>query len=231
MSDWQNFKGGARWRYLQDGRLVFQQGLAHVKADSKPYFVLDKDGAIRTRGEPASAKQLRAEYGARIIAAATRFKLSPALIASVILCESGKLANSFSRDPISIRFERNYIDDEATPNQVSAGLMQTLLSTARSMCRETKWSPLDPSTGRPREFIRQDMYIAENSLFLGSAYLRNRADDNKTTDILLLHGAYNAGDVRYAEKLELNILAFGGDHRFAKAGAYYNDWLAAGGEL
>jgi len=229
-TEWQSFGGGDRWRYLQDGRLVFEQGLKHVADDAKAHFVLDKDGAIRTRGTPQTAAQLRADHGALIVAAARRFKLSPALIASVLLCESGRVEGSFSRDPISIRREPGYISDEATPGKISAGLMQTLLRTARAMCVETGWSPSSPIDGRPRELVRQDLYIPANSIFLGAAYLRYEAGQNKTEDLLLLHGAYNCGNVYYAEALDLNIKAYGADHRFAKAAGYYNDWLAAGGE-
>lgn len=230
-TEWQSFRGGDRWRFLPDGRLVFEQGLKHVDDDAKAHFMLDRDGAIRTRGEPQTARQLRADYGDLITAAARRFRLSPALVASVCLCESGRIAGSFSRDPISIRFESGYIDDETTPHRVSAGLMQTLLRTARAMCDYTRWSPINPIDNKPRIFTRQDMYIPANSIFLGAAYLRYEADQNKTEDLLLLHGAYNSGNVYYKEALDLNITAYGGDHRFAKAAAYYNDWLAAGGAL
>lgn len=230
MSDWQQYKGGARWRYLEDGRLVFEDGLKLASPDYRPHLRLDDEGAVRTKGEPATARTLIAEHGDNIIAAAKRFKVSPALVASMILCESGRREGSLSRDPISIRFEPGYIDDEATPGKVSAGLMQTLLRTARDMCGAASgWSPANAVTNKPRLLVRQDLYIPDVSILLGVAYIAQQSRRYKTQDVLLMHAAYNCGGIYESPTLSLKLKAYGKDDRFVKAAAYLNDWIAAGG--
>lgn len=47
------------------------------------------------------------------------------------------IATKSSGNPKAIRFEPHYKSDEETPNQVSPGLMQTLISTAREALGNT----------------------------------------------------------------------------------------------
>jgi hypothetical protein len=231
MLKWNDHRGGARWRYLQDGRLVFEDGMAAASPDFQKHLTLDAEGAVRTRGEPKTALTLNREHGVDMVAAGALFGLPVAVIASVCLCESGRMANSLSRDPVSIRFEPGYISDEDTPRKVSAGLMQTLLATGREMCgaAAASWAPINAITGKPRLLTRRDLYLPDVSILLGAAYLRHQARRYKTQDLLLLHAAYNCGGVYTVSKTALRLKAYGGDDRFIKGAAYHNDWLAAGG--
>lgn len=82
-----------------------------------------------------------------------------------------------------MREEPGYISDEATPNKVSPGLMQTLISTARGVLA-------DPSLNR------QWLLEPGNSIRAGTAYITSQW---KLThlDPPKVACAYNAGSVVY----------------------------------
>src|SRR5581483_2223376 len=77
-------------------------------------------------GPPVTVRAIWEQFGTAIANWSTRLSVPAELIIATILTESSGKANA-------IRFEPRYISDEATPNQVSPGLMQTLISTARSV--------------------------------------------------------------------------------------------------
>ncbi len=100
-----NSFGGVRWQLTRTGLIV--------------------DGRLdRTPGTLVTVPRVWSMYGALIAAAASRYRIPMELIISTICTESSGLADA-------IRFEPRYVDDVRTPDQISVGLMQTLISSAR----------------------------------------------------------------------------------------------------
>ena len=97
-------------------------------------------------------------------------------------------------DPVSLRHEPGFESDYETPHRVSAGLMQTLLSTAQQMASKHDM----PVPSRARE-----LYDPRTSIMLGAAYCahqREKYDDGVEGfefDFVHLTGAYNAGGVYF----------------------------------
>ncbi len=220
--------GGARWATAADGKLWLEQAKRFVTP--KLYQVLSvthQDGAelLRTRGAPTSMATLQHQHGHHIKEAATLFRLSEACIAGMIAIEALRVPNSAEMDRFSLRDEdhRRFADYESRPHRVSAGLMQTLLSTARSMVEHVDLRP--HFAGHPHDLDLGHLCVPRISILLGAAYMRDRIDNNCGHDPILLVGAYNAGGL-YADKSNAwNIRTFGAD-RIPKFVAYHNDWLA-----
>jgi hypothetical protein len=114
-------------------------------------------------------------YGDPIANAAQRHQVPPELIAACIATES-------SGCPDSVRFEPGYVADQRTPDRVSVGLMQTLISTARDVL---------PGVAVDRQWLLE----AANSIDAGAAYM---ARQYRLTgyDPPLVAAAYNAGRLR-----------------------------------
>lgn len=87
-----------------------------------------------------------------------------------------------SGDPRALRIEPGWQSDEATPHRMSAGLMQTLLSTARE------------SLSRP-SLTRADLFIPEISLAAGLSYIKMQRSTT-SLDPPKVAAAYNAGSLR-----------------------------------
>lgn len=115
-------------------------------------------------------------FGASIENWSTRFGLPAELIVATICTESSGRADA-------VREEPGYVGDEETPNKVSPGLMQTLISTARAA--------LDDSS-----IDREWLFEPDNSIQAGAAYMaqmwkRTHLDPPKVAC------GYNAGSVYY----------------------------------
>jgi hypothetical protein len=99
------------------------------------------------------------------------------LIIATICTESGGKANA-------VRLEPGYKSDEATPNKVSPGLTQTLISTASEVMG--------------RKVDREWLLQPANAIEAGSIYI---ARQSKKTgfDPPLVAAAYNAGSLKYQD--------------------------------
>lgn len=172
---WSKYKDSIRWRVLCDGSIE-----------------VEGQGAIRTRGEPQSARIFLAEHGDAARAAAERFDIPVSWIFGMACVEAVRIRGTLSLNPRSIREEPGYISDTATPNKVSPGMMQTLLSTAEAMRRKYDL---------PVVVSRRKLFVAETSILLGAAYMRDRADFyakgvlGAPFDFVFCVAAYNAGKV------------------------------------
>lgn len=216
------------WRSLSDGRIVTESKLATASPALRRYLRLDSDGAPRTKGEPMTVRTLLEEYGALLERMSIYFGLPQELIAGIICVESGRIKDSFSRDPLSIRYEPGFENLEDTPNRCSAGLMQTLLSTARDMAARQGWSPTDPlKSSRAVQF--GDLMVPEVSLYLGCAYLAFQAARYKTHDAVKLSCAYNAGSLKASSRNAWGMLSYGGADRIMKQIAFQNDFVVVKG--
>jgi len=145
--------GGARWSLGRDGLIV----------DNK----LD-----RSPGEMVTIPRVWKAYSTEIVQAATKYKVPVELIVATICTES-------SGNPDAQRTEPHWISDLQTPDQVSAGLMQTLISTARDML---------PGV----QVDRQSLLQPAQSILAGTAYISHQRQRTQF-DPPLVACAYNAG--------------------------------------
>jgi hypothetical protein len=151
----QQAQGGVTWRLAKGGVIVG-----------------DEASPRRTGGEPQTLTRIWQAFRAPIEKCASAYGVPAELILATIATESGGR-------PDSVREEPGYTSDEATPNRVSPGLMQTLISTARETLNEpglTRAQLLDPET----------------SIRAGTAYIRRQAGQTNF-DPPLVACAYNAG--------------------------------------
>lgn len=182
-----------------------------------------KHAVLTTRGEPTTMRTLRSEYGDIIGRASRVFDIPDAWIAGMIVIEARRIPGSLSFDPISLRDEdgRDFAKWPERPNRVSAGLMQTLVSTARQMAEKHSLHP--EWAGVKTDVMLGHLTIPEISIFLGTAYMRDRAD-RYGLDPILLVAAYNAGGVYKHAGNVWNLRTYG-ETRIPKFAAYANDWL------
>src|SRR3954452_17216217 len=152
------FEDSVRWR-------VTPRGIA-----------VEGKGVERTPGDPITVTHVWALYHNQINAAATRLGVPAQLILATICTESSGHADA-------IRLEPKFVSDAATPDQVSPGLMQTLISTARSALN-------DPGIDR------KWLFVPGNSIMAGTAYIAGQATST-LLDPPLVAAAYNAGSLRH----------------------------------
>lgn len=90
--------------------------------------------AARTPGQPATVRRVWAWFGSEIRVAALKWGVPVELIVAAMCSESGQSWQTQAQQMAgAYREEPGYLSDDATPGRVSAGCMQTLLSTARSV--------------------------------------------------------------------------------------------------
>jgi hypothetical protein len=150
------FGSGIRWR-------VQPQGVE-----------IENSGVERTGGEPETVRRVWNQFGAAIETWSDRFAVPAELIVATLCTES-------SGDPQSVREEPGYRSDEATPNRVSPGLMQTLISTARAALQKP-------------EVDRAWLLEPGNSIMAGTAYIASQMT-RTNLDPPKVACAYNAGGV------------------------------------
>jgi LysM repeat protein len=101
------FAGGIRWRLTKSG------------------LEIEDSGIERSKGSPKTVTRIWNNYNKEINKWAKHFGVPCVLIIATIATESSGRATSRREEP-------GFISDTATPHRVSVGLMQTLISTARS---------------------------------------------------------------------------------------------------
>lgn len=139
----------------------------------------DEPAPRRTAGPPRTAAAAWDRHGSAMQAAARRFGVPVELLLATVCTESGGRADAVRQEP-------GYVSDEATPQRVSPGLMQTLIGTAREALG-------DPSLDRAR------LLDPAVSLDAGAALIRRQAVRGSLPtgfDPPLVAIAYNAGSLR-----------------------------------
>ena len=139
----------------------------------------EDDAPPRSPGPPRTASLAWDRFRAPMQAAAARFGVPVELLLATACTESGGRADA-------VREEPGYVSDEATPQRVSPGLMQTLIGTAREALG-------DPSLDRAR------LLDPAVSLLAGAAVIRRQAVSGRCPtafDPPLVCIAYNAGSLR-----------------------------------
>jgi LysM repeat protein len=148
------FAGGVRWRLTPQG------------------IETEDNGVERTGGNPVTVTRIWTDYASQINLWASHYQVPCVLIVATAATESTGNRNA-------IRFEPGYISDAATPEQVSPGLMQTLISTARSTLHQ-------PTINRAW------LFEPGNSIQAGTSYI---AEKRAVTELdpPKVACAYNAG--------------------------------------
>jgi hypothetical protein len=158
------FQDSVRWRLTPDG------------------LEIEGSGIERTTGSPMTVTRVWENYAEEINRTARARSVPCALIVATICTESRGNAGA-------IRLEPGYKSDETTPNKVSPGLMQTLISTARSVMKD-------------ESINRAWLMKPANSIDAGAAVIAGQF--NKTGfDPPLVAAAYNSGGI-YEQKGERN---------------------------
>jgi hypothetical protein len=153
----------------------------HRFRDSVPWLVSPKGVVVsgkleRTPGPPNTVTHVWETYHAAINAAASRFQVPAHLIIATICTESQPIGNARS-----LRTEPGFVSDEATPHRVSPGLMQTLISTARSALRNPK-------------IDRKFLFNPANSIMAGTCVIK-QGHTATNLDPPKVAAAYNAGSL------------------------------------
>ena len=159
LSEYHGFEDSVRWRVVAAG------------------VEIDGSGLERTKGSPTTVTRVWESYGDAINRTARARRVPCELIIATICTESGGRADAQREEP-------GFVSDAETPNKVSAGLMQTLLSTASDtlqMSVDRRWL-LEPA----------------NSIEAGTAYIAKQARDT-ALDPPLVAAAYNAGALKHQD--------------------------------
>jgi hypothetical protein len=157
LREYHGFGEGIRWRIVPAG------------------VEIEGCGVERTPGRATAAAHVWETYGHAINEVSRAYRIPCHLIVATICTESMGRSDA-------IRLEPGYVSDEATPRKISAGLMQTLLSTARAAIRM--------SVGRDW------LLVARNSIEAGTAYIAELARVT-ALDAPLVAASYNAGGLYY----------------------------------
>src|SRR3954453_3004322 len=157
LSEYHGFEDSVRWRVVAAG------------------VEIDGTGLQRTKGTPSTGTRVWESYGDAINRTARARRVPCELIVATICTESSGRADA-------VRLEPGYVSDEQTPNRVSPGLMQTLISTAREALQMSVDRPwlLDPG----------------NAIEAGTTYIAGQARETALAPPLVA-AAYNAGRLKY----------------------------------
>lgn len=159
----------------------------HQYKDSVPWRLtpkgLEVNGTVAgTPGRLVTVPRVWGDYRVAMVDAAEHFGVPVELILATACTESGGDARALRKEP-------GYVSDEATPQRISPGLMQTLISTARSTLRDQgidrAWL-LDPA----------------NSITAGTSYIAEQSGQTHY-DPPKVAAAYNAGAI-YSQPGEHN---------------------------
>ena len=159
MTQAHTFRDSISWALTPDG----------ISIEGKP--------AEGSAGDPTTVTRIWRDLRAPLIQWSSSFGVPVELIISTIGTESGGNLHVRARE------EPGYISDEETPHRVSPGIMQTLISTARTAVGDQ---------GVDRAWLEQPA----NSIQAGTAYI---ASQWKSThfDPPKVACAYNAGGIHY----------------------------------
>lgn len=175
-----------------------------------PEGVHTPEGIERTKGEPATVRRIWKTYQKDISDAAYLLGVPVEIIVACIATESGGKKHSLRKEP-------GYVSDEETPHRISAGLMQTLLSTATDTMGV--------------KISRQELFQPRVSILSGTMYIRKQSKYTNL-DPPLVFAAYNAGGV-YEQTSKKNRwktrqYPIGTSHHVDRAIKWLNDIVSVG---
>ena len=126
----------------------------------------------RTPGKLVTVPRVWRDFGASICKYATQYNVPVELVVATICTESGG-------NPRALRIEPMWRDDDSTPDRVSAGLMQTVIRTARDTLAD-------------QSIDRAALLDPDLSIRAGIAYIHQQRGITKL-DPPVVACAYNAG--------------------------------------
>ena len=160
----------------------------------------------RTKGEPATVRRIWRTWRAPIMEASDRYGVPADLIVACIATET-------KGDPGARRREPGFRSDEKTPDRVSYGLTQPLLSTAQ-------WLMDDPSIGRGW------LLDPGHNLKVCAAYIAWQAEHKGTGfDPVKVLAAYNSGGLYETNRNPWHLRTRAG--HIDRGIAWFNDCHAA----
>jgi Putative peptidoglycan binding domain/Transglycosylase SLT domain len=188
LSQPQRFRDSVSWRLSTTGVAV------------------DGHQPVGTAGLPITVQTIWKNFGDLIAAAATANQVPVELIVATIGTES-------SGDPKAERHEPGWVSNDTTPRAVSLGLMQTLVSTARSQLGDDNLlaaTLLDPKTS-----------INAGTRYIASQFSQSGFDPPKVAC------AYNAGGIYYdpsrANSWRMRQFPIGSPDHANRFIAFFND--------
>jgi hypothetical protein len=190
IQDWHSrFVDGTKWRLTDDGIEVFGDG--SVK---------------RTSGKPDTIKRIWLSYGKEISTYSAKYNVPVEIIIANIATESGGKTSAYREEP-------GYKSDVLTPGKVSAGLMQTLVSTAIE------------ATGN-KKIRARDLFEPDLSIHAGTSYIAQQAFKTNL-DPVLVPIAYNAGGIYYqkgnANRFKMRMYPIGTSEHVDRYILWFND--------
>ncbi|ODT07065.1 MAG: hypothetical protein ABS58_08665 [Mesorhizobium sp. SCN 65-20] len=218
---WRRRFGGRRWRY--DERGVYTEDLGN--------------GPWRTEGEPETCRAMYRLYGPRILAAAARHGVNPALIMMTIATEAAFARDDGFTGPKTFRWEGHVENTDVSPvfrGSYSAGPMQCLATTVRDMLKRhgTRYgldrydafevAPAIRTRPNPAP-ASHPLYDAETSIEIGAGEIRMRWSTTGD-DPMLVAAAYNAGGIYPSRHSAWGMRAY--DDHLDRAARWYGDACA-----
>ena len=210
--DWQS-NGGRRWYVHESGQIICED----MAQESSQMGNTPIHGGYlyRSPGEPTSMRLCLSDFRNDLVEAHGLFNIPIHWIMGMMKIEATPIGGTLHLSCVCVREEPGFTSDAATPNKVSPGLMQTLISTAQGV------SDMLPSL--PRPVNRYDLMHPRASILHGAAYMRKQLDKYGEDPVLLV-GSYNAGGV-YEDDNVWNLRTYS-DTRVDRFCSYANDALA-----
>jgi soluble lytic murein transglycosylase-like protein len=165
--------------------------------------------AAGSGGQLVTVRTIWSKFGGSAVRWADSFRIPVELIVATIATES-------RGDPAALRLEPGYADDDKTPDKVSPGLMQTLISTARDVLRK-------------EDIDRAWLLDADNSIQAGTACI-DRQRRLTLLDPPKVACAYNAGglyhDTSAANRWKMRQFPLGRSSHGDRFVQWFNDCIA-----
>jgi hypothetical protein len=167
-------------------------------------------------GEPTTARRVWAWFAEDIRGAANHFKVPVELIVMTICGETASSSPTLYHCVNARRRETGWLSDSETPDRVSVGCMQTLISTARAVLNTPTLSTanlVDPAT----------------SIAAGTAYIASQFGMT-SFDAPLVAAGYNSGGLypesEAANRWRLRCYPLGSGRYIDDAVEWFNDAMA-----
>lgn len=166
-----------------------------------------------TTGVPATVRRVWSWFGDEIRMAAGRYDVPVELLIAIICTESAGGQTDYDTVCKARRNEPGWVSDEGTPSRVSIGVMQTLISTART------------ATGL-LSLSAEDLMDPAVSIEAGAAVVA-QARHLTNYDPPLVAAAYNAGglyvDAEPANRWQLRCFPLGTGAYIDRFVSWFND--------
>ena len=170
----------------------------------------------RTAGAPLSVRLLWEDFGPALQRASLHCGVGLDTLVALAAKEAVSLPGGCHRDAACARREPGFTSEARTPHRLSSGLLQTLISTARSVAPWAGFTAAEITAAR--------LHDPAVSAACGAAYVRRQWLQHRG-DPVLIQAAYNAGGVYVSDKNVWRLRTYG-EQRTEGFIAYFNDFHA-----